>query len=122
MSQKDRIKVAILDHSPDLGGAEVAILTFLRNIDRSQFDVTVILSSRGTFSKVLEESSIPISIIHLPMGLIRLKRGKAFQSFFFLLAFSHGFLPSKSQLKFVPVRSASSFPHFQSCLPAPICL
>ena len=86
MSQKDRIKVAILDHSPDLGGAEVAILTFLKNIDRSRFDVTVILPCRGTFSRALEGSRIPLSIIHLPMGLIRLKRGKAFQSFLSLFA------------------------------------
>lgn len=87
MIQKDKIKIAILDHSPDLGGAEVAILAFLKNIDRSRFDVTVILPSRGTFSKVLEESQIPTWIIHLPLRLIRLKRGKAFQSLFFLFVF-----------------------------------
>ncbi len=89
MIQENKIKIAILDHSPDLGGAEVAILTFLKNIDRSRFDVTVILPSRGTFSKVLEESQIPIWIIHLPLRLIRLKRGKAFQSLFlsFCLSF-----------------------------------
>jgi glycosyltransferase involved in cell wall biosynthesis len=81
-----RVKIAILDHSPDLGGAEVAILTFLRNIDGSRFDVTVILPSLGTFSKALEASSIPVSIIHLPMGLVRLKRGKAFESLLLLLA------------------------------------
>jgi glycosyltransferase involved in cell wall biosynthesis len=86
MIQKDsRLKVAILDHSPDLGGAEVAVLTFLRNIDRSRFDVTVILPSEGTFSKVLGASGIPVSIVHLPMGLVRLKRGKAFQSLLLLL-------------------------------------
>jgi|GEM_PF-340246 len=86
MIPKDRLKIAILDHSPDLGGAEVAVLTFLRNIDGSRFDVTVILPSLGTFSKALEASSIPVSIIHLPMRLVRLKRGKAFQSLLLLLA------------------------------------
>jgi glycosyltransferase involved in cell wall biosynthesis len=86
MIPKDRLKIAILDHSPDLGGAEVALLTLLRNIDRSRFDVTVIVPSSGTFSKALEASSIPVSIIHLPMRLVRLKRGKAFQSFLSLLA------------------------------------
>ena len=42
---RKRIKIAILDHSPDLGGAEVTLLTFLSNIDRSRFDVTVIVPS-----------------------------------------------------------------------------
>jgi glycosyltransferase involved in cell wall biosynthesis len=87
MSEDDnRVKVAILDHSPDLGGAEVTLLTLLRNIDRSRFDVTVIVPSEGTFSRALGASGIPVSIVHLPMGVIRLKRGKAFQSLLLLLA------------------------------------
>jgi glycosyltransferase involved in cell wall biosynthesis len=87
MGESDkRIKIAILDHSPDLGGAEVTLLTLLRNIDRSRFDVTVIVPSEGTFSKALGASGIPVSIVHLPMGLIRLKRGKAFRSLLLLLA------------------------------------
>ncbi len=85
MIPKDRLKIAILDHSPDLGGAEVAILTLLRNLDRSRFETTVILPSKGTFSKALEKVDVPIAVIRLPMGLIRLKRGRALQSFFFLL-------------------------------------
>ena len=79
--KSERIKIAILDHSPDLGGAEVTILTFLKNVDRSRFDVTVVLPSKGAFSMALEEIGIPTSIIHLPMGLIRLKRGKTLRSF-----------------------------------------
>jgi len=86
MIPKDRLKIAILDHSPDLGGAEVTLLTLLRNIDRSRFDVTVIVPSEGTFSKALGASGISVSIVHLPMGLIRLKRGKAFQSLLLLLS------------------------------------
>ena len=81
-----RVKIAILDHSPDLGGAEVTLLTLLRNIDRSRFDVTVIVPSEGTFSRALGASGIPVSIVHLPMGLIRLKRGKAVRSLLLLLA------------------------------------
>ena len=81
----EKLKLAILDHSPDLGGAEVAVLTLLRNMDRSRFETTVILPCRGAFSKALEKIDIPVAIIRLPMGLIRLKRGKAFLSFFFLI-------------------------------------
>ena len=86
VSENKPIKVAILNHSPDLGGAEVSILTFLRNMDRSRFDVTVILPSVGPFSKSLERIGIPIKIVHLPSGLVRLKRGKALRSFLILIA------------------------------------
>ena len=85
MQKQNRIKLAILDHSPDLGGAEVAILTLLKNMDRSRFETTVILPCRGPFSKALEKMDIPVAIIRLPMGLLRLKRGRAFLSFLFLI-------------------------------------
>jgi glycosyltransferase involved in cell wall biosynthesis len=84
--QKNRLKIAIVDHSPDLGGAEVTLLTLLKNIDRSRFDATVILPSRGAFSEALERIHIPVLIIPLPMRLIRLKRGRAFHSFLVLCA------------------------------------
>jgi glycosyltransferase involved in cell wall biosynthesis len=85
-SENRPIKVAILNHSPDLGGAEVSILTFLRHMDRSRFDVTVILPSLGPFSRSLDAIGIPIKIVHLPSDLVRLKRGKALRSFLILIA------------------------------------
>jgi len=84
IQNNDRIKIAILDHSPDLGGAEVAILTLLKKMDRSRFEVTVILPSPGPFSEALQDIDVPISIIRLPMGLIHLKRGRVFRSFLLL--------------------------------------
>ena len=84
VQNSSRIKIAILDHSPDLGGAEVAILTLLKKMDRSRFEVTVILPSPGAFLEALQRIDVPVSIIHLPMGLIRLKRGRAFHSFLLL--------------------------------------
>jgi glycosyltransferase involved in cell wall biosynthesis len=80
-----RVKMAILDHCPDLAGAQVTILTLLRKIDRSRFDVTVVLPSEGTFSTALAASGIPVAILHLPMGMVRLKRGRSLQSFLRLL-------------------------------------
>ena len=74
------IKIAVLDHNPEIGGAEASILTLLRKIDRSQFDVTVVLPSRGTFSEELEKIDIAVKVIDLPMALIRLKRGAALRS------------------------------------------
>lgn len=79
-SSGHRIKLAVLDQSPDLGGAEVSILTFLERMDRSRFDATVILPLEGPFSRALEKIEVPVRIIHLPMGLVRLKRGEPVRS------------------------------------------
>ncbi len=87
LSNNRLIKIAIVDQSPDLGGAEVSILTFLKNMDRSRFDATVILPCKGQFSKMLEMIGIPFKIVHLPMGLIRLKRKETLKSFFFLFLY-----------------------------------
>lgn len=84
VSNDHRIKIAILDQSPDLGGAEVSTLTFLERMDRSRFDATVILPFEGPFSRALEKIGVPVRIIRLPMGLVRLKRGKPFRAFLFL--------------------------------------
>ncbi len=70
----------------------MTLLTFLRNIDRSRFDVTVILPGEGSFSMALAASGIPVSILRLPIGLVRLKRGKALQSLLLLLRFFFPFL------------------------------
>jgi glycosyltransferase involved in cell wall biosynthesis len=86
--EKRVIKVAVLDHSPEIGGAEASILTLSRNIDKSRFNITVILPSRGNFSRELEKTGIPFHIIYLPLELIRLKRGKALRSFLFIMAYS----------------------------------
>jgi glycosyltransferase involved in cell wall biosynthesis len=82
-----RIKVAFLDHSPEIGGAESSLLTLLRHMDKSQFNATVILTSEGIFSKRLKEENIPFKIIDLPLTLIRLKRGNALKAFLLLVAY-----------------------------------
>ncbi len=56
-------------------------------MDRSRFHVTVVLPSEGLFSKELRKINVNVSILHLPFTLIRLKRGKAFRSFLFLIAY-----------------------------------
>ena len=79
------IKLAIMNHHPGLGGAETSLLTFLRKIDRKQFDVTVILPDSGPFSRELHEIGIRVKVIHLPRGLILLKRGHALKAFLVIL-------------------------------------
>jgi len=85
---KDRqINIAILDHYPDIGGAEASLLTLLKNIDQSRFRVTVILPSEGRFSKELRNTNVDVIIIHLPFALIGLKRGRALKSLLLLIAY-----------------------------------
>ena len=60
------MKLAIMNHHPGLGGAETSLLTFLRKIDRKQFDVTVILPDSGErylsgvlFEGLFDEAGLP---------------------------------------------------------------
>ena len=82
-----QIKVAFVDHSPEIGGAESSLLTLLRHMDKKQFKATVILTSEGLFSKRLREENIQVKVIYLPLTLIRLKRGNALKTFLFLAAY-----------------------------------
>lgn len=82
-----QIKVAFVDHSPEIGGAESSLLTLLRHMDKKQFKATVILTSEGLFSKRLREENIQVKVIYLPLTLIRLKRGNALKAFLFLAAY-----------------------------------
>jgi len=82
--------VAFLDHSPEIGGAESSLLTFLRHMDEGRFEATVLLPSEGPFSKKLEEEQIHIKIVDLPFPLIRLKRGNTLTS---LLSFIFYLIP-----------------------------
>ena len=85
--EKKVIKIALLDHSPEIGGAEASVLTLLKHIDRSQFQVRVVLPSRGSFAEELNKIGIQTDILSLPMELLRLKRGSAIRSFFFIAVY-----------------------------------
>jgi glycosyltransferase involved in cell wall biosynthesis len=82
-----QIKVAFVDHSPEIGGAESSLLTLLHHMDKNQFNATVVLTSEGIFSKRLREENIQVKVIYLPWTLIRLKRGNALKAFLFLAAY-----------------------------------
>ena len=82
-----QIRIALVDHSPEIGGAESSVLTLLRHIDKSRFNATVILTSEGIFSKRLREENIQVKILSLPLRVTRLKRGNALKAFFFLAVY-----------------------------------
>ena len=62
-------------------------MTLGKHIDRSQFSITVILPSEGSFSRELDKIGIYAKVIYLPIGLVRLKRGDVFPSLVFILAY-----------------------------------
>jgi hypothetical protein len=87
------IALAILDHSPEIGGAESSLLTFLRHLDRRKLDGVVILTGEGAFSERLQKERIAVHIIPVSRQLLRLKRGYGWKSFFSFLTHLVGFQP-----------------------------
>lgn len=85
-----RIKIGILDHSGEIGGAETSILTLLKHYDTSRFHIKMVLATRGGFSKVLKEMGIETLSVLLPSSLRNLKRGQFLRSllFFFVYFFT----------------------------------
>lgn len=83
--KEKRIKIGILDHSLEIGGAEASILTLLKNYDTRRFYMKTILMGRGRFSQVLKEMNMEATILPLPSTLRTLKRGQVIKSFFLFL-------------------------------------
>ena len=75
------IAIAILDHSPEIGGAESSLLTFLRHVDRRKLDAVVVLAGEGAFSGRLQKEGIAVHIIPVSPQFLRLKRGYGWKSF-----------------------------------------
>src|SRR5512135_751895 len=80
------ITIAILDHSPEIGGAESSLLTFLRHVDRRKLDAVVVLAGEGAFSERLQNEGIAVHIIPASPQFLRLKRGYGWKSFSSFLA------------------------------------
>lgn len=56
------MRVVVLDHTADLGGAELALLRLCGAIDGSEFDVRVVLFSDGILRHRLEAAGVPVVI------------------------------------------------------------
>ncbi|MEW1954956.1 glycosyltransferase family 4 protein [Terrabacter sp. NPDC080008] len=59
------VRVAILDHTAELGGAELALLRLLESVDRSIVDPVVVLFSPGPLQQRLEQAGHAVVVVPL---------------------------------------------------------
>jgi len=69
-----RIKLLFFNHQAEMGGAEFSLFETLKNIDKDNFDVSVILGCEGPFRKNLEEEGLKVKVLNLPKNILSLKR------------------------------------------------
>jgi glycosyltransferase involved in cell wall biosynthesis len=60
------LRIAFLDHTATLGGAEISMLNMLEKIDRTRFSPTVILGEPGPLERLLALAGVETCI--LPLG------------------------------------------------------
>lgn len=63
------LTVAVLDHTAELGGAELALARLLEHLDRDRFDVTVVLFSPGPLVDRLRRSGHRVEVLPLDSEL-----------------------------------------------------
>ena len=74
---KHRPKILLVDHTAALGGAELALLRLLREVDRTRFDCRVLLFSPGPLAAQLTQAGIPVEILPLTEAVVSTSRHDA---------------------------------------------
>jgi glycosyltransferase involved in cell wall biosynthesis len=69
------LRVGILDHTAALGGGELALLHFVRRLDRQKFDPVVILFSEGPLRDGLSEAGVECRHFPLDSSITNLRKG-----------------------------------------------
>jgi glycosyltransferase involved in cell wall biosynthesis len=62
-NDKEKTNVLILESYPRIGGAEVCLLSFLKKIDRSQFQVTVVAPQEGPLAEELKRLGFDVEVV-----------------------------------------------------------
>jgi len=66
--------ILYVDHTAELGGAEVALIRLLAALDRTRFQPTVLLFSDGPLADRLREMAVEVQIVPLPSRLTKASR------------------------------------------------
>ena len=69
-----RRRVAILDHTAMMGGGEIALLNLATHLDRSRFDVLVVLFSDGPLARRLESAGVRVRLCPLDPALAHARK------------------------------------------------
>lgn len=71
-----RSRVVVLDHTGQLGGAEIALLRMLQAVDSSAWQVTVLLFSDGPFRTALEVAGQRVEVLSLDERVVSQSRSR----------------------------------------------
>lgn len=74
------LRVAVLGHTAVLSGAELSLLRMLQCVDRSRFDVRVVLFADGPLVPRLREAGFPVTLLRLEERIARVGRREAGRS------------------------------------------
>jgi len=69
------VRIAFVDHTSELGGAEFALVSLLNHLDRQRWDPLVSLGTTGRLSMLLESNGIDVQLIPFPAGLSGVRQG-----------------------------------------------
>lgn len=72
-----RLRVVVVDHTAELGGAEVALLRLLRALDREQIDVRVLLFRDGPLVDELRAAGVLVQVVPLAADVTGVDRATA---------------------------------------------
>jgi glycosyltransferase involved in cell wall biosynthesis len=72
---KRRRRILFIDHTAVLGGGEIALLNLVRHLDRSRFEVSVLLCSDGPLLDQLREAGITTHLLLLAPSIIHTRKG-----------------------------------------------
>jgi glycosyltransferase involved in cell wall biosynthesis len=66
--------ILVLDHTSKPSGAEIYLLSVLKNMDKDKFNVKVVLGAEGFLYEKLAEEGIKVKVIELPVSLIERRK------------------------------------------------
>lgn len=69
-------KILFLDHGADLGGAQIALLSLLKGIDRNKFKCWLACPKSGDLATEAKKLGINIKIIHMSDQFLEIRRKK----------------------------------------------
>jgi glycosyltransferase involved in cell wall biosynthesis len=68
-------RIAYVNHTAVLGGAEVALENLVNQLDRERWEPHALIGARGPLVERLKSSGVPVDVFDLPPSLARIRQG-----------------------------------------------